>query len=54
MRNPEIIESYVPHIRFYNGIYLGEAIVTNKKDRAYIGVINMREKDFLAVSSVEL
>jgi len=31
MRNPKVIEGYVPRIRLYDGIYLEEAIVTNRK-----------------------
>jgi len=44
VKNPEAIESYIPRIRLHDGIYLGETIVTNRKSKAYIGII-AKEKD---------
>jgi len=51
VRNPEVIEDYIPCIRVYDSIYLGNTVVMNRKDRAYIGIT--REKNLvIAILSI--
>ncbi|KAL6257817.1 hypothetical protein P5V15_011411 [Pogonomyrmex californicus] len=43
--NPEISIGYLPRLSVAEGIYLGEAIVTNRKGKAYAQIINATEAD---------
>ena len=43
--NPSVQEGYVPRLNVQDGVYLGEAIVSNTNGIAYIYAINTQEKD---------
>lgn len=43
--NPELKERYVPRLNVTEGIYLGDALVTVKDDKAYLQVINTNKEE---------
>ena len=43
--NPSVQEGYVPRLNVQDGVYLGEAIVSNTNGIAYIYAMNTQEKD---------
>lgn len=43
--NPEVSFGYVPRLRACEGVYLGEAMVTNRKGRALLQAVNSSERD---------
>lgn len=45
IENPTLAEGYVPRINLGDNVYLGDAIVTNRGGKAFIGIINASEKD---------
>lgn len=51
----DITEGYVPRINIDTDVYLGDAVVTNRMGKAYIGIINASEKDCeVILPSVEI
>jgi len=55
VKNPQVKIGYVPRLRVCEGVYLGDAVVTNRDGRAYIRVINTSDTDReLIVPTVEL
>jgi len=45
IKNPQIKIGYVPRLRVCEGVFLGEAIVTNREGKAYVHVINSNDED---------
>jgi len=45
VNNPQIKIGYVPRLRVCEGVFLGEAIVTNREGKAYIHIINSNDED---------
>jgi len=45
VNNPRVKIGYVPRLRVCEGVFLGEAIVTNREGKAYVRVINSNDKD---------
>ncbi|EZA47097.1 hypothetical protein X777_16737, partial [Ooceraea biroi] len=43
--NPEAKEGYVPRIHVHENVFLGEAFVTNREGKVYIGIVNVGESD---------
>lgn len=55
VRNRAVPEGYIPRIPTEEGIYVGEALVTNRGGTAYVGIINTREEPYeIAIPTVEL
>jgi len=55
IKNPYIKEGYVPQLKACDGIYLGNAVVTNRHGRGYMYAINSTERDqTLCVPDIEL
>jgi transposase InsO family protein len=55
INNPHIKVGYVPRLHVCDGVYLGDAVVTNRDGKAYVRVINTGEEDReLIVPSIEL
>lgn len=53
--NPEIKTGHVPRLKIKEGIFLGDAVVTNDAGRAYLPVFNTTDIEFdLVVPTVEL
>lgn len=53
--NPEITEGYVPRLHVHDGIYLGDAMVSNRDGKAYLCAINTTLDDIeFPVPTVEL
>lgn len=53
--NSEVTTGYVPHLNIYEGVYLGNALVTNRNDKAYIRMINTNDEEHeLIVPTVKL
>lgn len=53
--NPQIEVGYVPKLNVCEGVYLGDAIVTNRQGKAYIRVINTSDTDReLIIPTIEL
>lgn len=53
--NPEVSSGYVPRLRACEGIYLGEAMVTNRNGRAFLQAINSSDRDVeFSIPTVEL
>lgn len=44
--NPEMQTGYIPSQKLSDGIYLGDAIVTNSKGKAYLPIFNTTEKSY--------
>jgi len=45
IKNPQIKIGYVPRLRVGEGVFLGDAIVTNRDGKAYVHVINSNNED---------
>jgi len=55
VKNPQVEVGYVPRLSVCEGVYLGDAVVTNRGGRAYIRVVNTSDTDReLIVPTVEL
>lgn len=53
--NVYVTEGYVPRVKIDENLYLGEAIVTNRKSIAYIGIVNTdNENRVLRIPTVEI
>lgn len=53
--NPDVKIGYVPRLRAREGVYIGDAVVTNRNGKAYLGVTNTTDTDHaLLVPTVEL
>jgi len=44
--NPELKAGYIPLNKSVDGIYFGEAIVTNSDDKAYLPIFNTSEQTY--------
>jgi len=55
IKNPHVKIGYVPRLRVCEGVYLGDAVMTNRGGKAYIRIVNTNEIDReLIVPTVEL
>ncbi|KMQ89174.1 enzymatic polyprotein endonuclease reverse [Lasius niger] len=43
--NPDVLTGYIPRLSVCKGVYLGEAMVTNRDGRAYLYAINASDTD---------
>lgn len=43
--NSDLKVGYVPRLRACEGVYMGDAVVTNRNGKAYLGVINSTDTD---------
>lgn len=50
-----VTTGYIPRIQLDDDIYLGDAVVTNRNGRAYVGIINATKEDYkMVIPTVEL
>lgn len=53
--NRDAREGYIPRIEIGKGLYLGEALITNRNGTAYVGIVNVTENEVsIPVPTVEI
>jgi len=53
--NPNVETGFVPRIHVNEDVYLGDAVVTSRDGKAYVGIINTSEKNLkMTIPTVEL